>query len=102
MDPGKYWHYTFLELQLVLKYRKAQIELEEIRDEWDWARVRSLWVILANAHRDPKKRPAPFEPTDLIKLKHLDKKKAEEKKVVTDISDEHFKRLKERYTKNGK
>ena len=87
---------------MVLQHFERVAKAEVLKEEMDWARTRSIWVVLANANRDPKKKATPFEVTDLVRLS-FDKKeeKEESQKILTEISDEEFKRIKERYTKNG-
>ena len=35
------------------------------RSKGNWDRTAALWVVLANAHRDPKQEPKPYTP-DMI------------------------------------
>ena len=38
--------------------------LAEARGNHDWEQTAAVLAMLANAHRDPKKRPTPFKPSD--------------------------------------
>jgi hypothetical protein len=42
----------------------ARVEQEELRIKCEWNQTASLMALIANCHRDPKKRSDPFTPTD--------------------------------------
>jgi hypothetical protein len=45
------------------------------RSDYDWAHTAQLLALTANCHRDPKKRPQPFQPRD-FHPKHAKKREA--------------------------
>jgi len=68
LSVERFFELSFFEWSLELQKLKKKNEAIHSKWEWDWARTRSLWLILANVNRDHKSRPTPFAPSDLIKL----------------------------------
>ena len=57
-------------VEWALYLQRFQFENSKIErmEENQWAQTRVLWATLCNIHRDPKRRPTPFQPHELIKL----------------------------------
>ena len=57
--PADFWSLTLAEWQQMLEGWK-------LRRDMDAARTGLLCAVMANCHRDPKKRPRPFTPKDFM------------------------------------
>lgn len=80
LSDEDFWRLTPREFNALARAREAE------QRNWD-ARFGLLAAILANAHRDPKKRAAPFEPKDffpsLAKMKKRRQTVQEQKQIVS-------------------
>jgi len=57
LRPHEFWSFTFFEF---FAFNKGVID----RDRMMWNHTSSVMALMANANRDPKRRPTPFEPSD--------------------------------------
>lgn len=82
MTPEYFWELSWYDWGLyILKYN-TKVERERDKEEAHWVRTRAFMALFANAHRDKKKRPTEFKPTDFIVLS-FDKTEAP-KKIVSE------------------
>jgi len=49
--------------------------MAEARSRDNWARTSAVLALIATAHRDPKKHPAPFRPADFDPWARVDRRK---------------------------
>lgn len=68
MLPDQYYDLTWYEFNLIAIKQMRDEEMNLKKDESIWNRWRMSYTLLANVHRDPKKRPNPYRPQDIVRL----------------------------------
>jgi hypothetical protein len=67
LRPNEFWSFTFFEL-----FAFSQGKIDD--DQRLWHHTSSVMALFANANRDPKRRPTPFDPADFTPYKDVDNK----------------------------
>lgn len=81
-------------------------EIEKMNHESEVDRWRTTYALMANIHRDPKKRPNPYSPQDIVRLSFDDDQERDAHKYEPPTK-EFIEHLKKRFgstikKKNGK
>jgi len=77
LRPNEFWSFTFFEL---FAFSKGRID----DDQRLWNHTSSIMALFANANRDPKRRPTPFDPADFTPYKDVGNESEQESNEVTE------------------
>ena len=95
----EFFQLSWFEFGLHVKRNYKRQENNNLREEFEWLRIRKIWVLMINYMRDSKTKPTPFKETDLIKLSFDKDEEAKEKPMTPEEVEKLFPKTLNR--KNG-